>query len=841
MKDFGIIYRQKGIRTLNQFLTTRVNPLVNFEFPKRSLFHYYTLDDKNTGPDDSVFYIKDIHRRILVENMLEYIPGNESILGNTIYLQSGVNNRIRNYFFNHKKFRLFKNPALNNTSDSILSMVNYSFIPGLYRYLDKPFNDFYKWYNLTLTIINKINIVAVDNPNIHQFLFINVAENIPALSAFHRFIKINHQALEVFNNDDLLMVRDIFNWLFNNTEENVFSNLTVEALETLNLIFMYGSKFYLINAYYLWSFNKDHDSDLKLSFKTKGQLLAKMFLNSLILLKTNGFIEINPDEEVTDTPESEEVIDEVETDTGDTEDSKDSNISGNNQNVAVIQTSTINYFTDKEINKDVDTVKIEIEEALKLMNENIEVLDKESRIKEISFNTDFDNLLEQIKNPVTPNVSLNNKLKTMEEFKILTGSELANFKKKIDSFNNIVNPYTPDLKLSNSTDISKEDLVINPEKNQFKDNNSVLDKTMLRSTMVEFDKQYLENTLHKDILNMVKNIQHAGIIIDDYKIEPTYAVTGDYETHILKVHPIGGQPSTLYFKLPIINDNGEWTTNNIKYRQRKQRGDMPIKKISPDKVALTSYYNKIFVERDQKKANSLSEYLFKYIFATGIQKADNFIYDVKLNDVFDNEYKCPRLYSALAMNFSTFSVKTDFGNLKFNFNHKEVQEEFKDVVYNIKDYTPVGSIDGQLLLLDKDNNLYKYNSKENVTGFLDNFYTILKINKNKIPLEFNSIKIFTKDIPLVLILGHYVGIDNILKLVNADYDLTDINDSKEINSDNLVLYFKDKVLTIPKSDKESVSILAGLLEFNTAKYNYKEFNKTNVYFNLLAELKLNTI
>ncbi len=831
MREYSIIYKQTGIRTLSQYLTPRIHAFESFQFPRNSLLHYVTLDESGIGPDEDLFYLQDIKRKILVENVNNYSGDTKELLGSPMFLAAGLANKERSFFFEHKKFRLVKNIGqINNTNG--LSLVNYSYLPSVYRYHDQPLVDYYKWYNLFNTVISKMIFLAKTSIA-EQFLFLKIPAVIPSLSTFRKFKSITHLSLETFNTPELLIVRDIYHWIINDPENSLFSKVPNENLEKLNLVVYFNNKYYLLNMYYFYSFIKDHETTLKLTFKTKPEMLAKMFLNSLVVLQSDGIIEENPEAEETQD-KNEEVINEEETDTDDTETESTVKVEGNRVNAA--SSKPIKYLTDIELDKDENQEEAELQSSIANLKSNLDNLEREDKLRELSTNTSFDELVKSIHEEDTPHEALNKKLDNINEVKILTGSEIKALRKKIDSFPSLSNPYDPNSKLISSTKITKEELEIDPYKDQMKGNDAVIDKTMLKSTLVDFDKQYIENTLHKDILNAVMNLQHAGIIIDSYKIEPTYTIGGDYETHIVKIHPLDGKPSTLYFKLPIINSNGEFMVNQIRSRTRKQRGDAPIKKIKPDKVALTSYYNKLFVERSQRKADSLHEYLFKYIFSNGIQIPDNFINTVKINDVFDHDYKSSRLYSAMSMNFSTLVVN----DYTFNFNHKEMEKELDKKELDFLDMhllNPVGKYkDGILALNDKDE-LVIVKGKD--IEVISNFFELLGIDPDKLPIEYTNVKIFSHDVPLALVLGHYVGLDNILKLLNVSHEFVDTK--TKVSNDSLVIEFKDKKLIIDKTNKEAIGIFGGLIKQDTKKYHYEEFNKKNVYFNLLADMGLNTI
>ena len=108
--------------------------------------------------------------------------------------------------------------------------------------------------------------------------------------------------------------------------------------------------------------------------------------------------------------------------------------------------------------------------------------------------------------------------------------------------------------------------------------------------------------MKKDVLACIKNLEKSGIIIKEYEIERVNQVTGNYDIHRLTLKPLHGKESTIYFRLPHIDKEGEMLVSGVRVMMRKQRTDLVIRKIAPTKVALTTNYGKLFVQRTEKKA-----------------------------------------------------------------------------------------------------------------------------------------------------------------------------------------------------------------------------------------------
>lgn len=154
---------------------------------------------------------------------------------------------------------------------------------------------------------------------------------------------------------------------------------------------------------------------------------------------------------------------------------------------------------------------------------------------------------------------------------MLSAAELKRYESLATKYHSIV---APDGKrtLKEYIDIKSHEVQITESK-AIKDIPSVLDKTMLKSSLHDFDTRYIREILPRDVAAMVMSIQRAGICVTDYQHERVERVTGKYDAYTVKLVPVDGAASTIRFHLPVIEDDGTYLANGSKYFQRKQRGD----------------------------------------------------------------------------------------------------------------------------------------------------------------------------------------------------------------------------------------------------------------------------
>jgi len=434
----------------------------------------------------------------------------------------------------------------------------------------------------------------------------------------------------------------------------------------------------------------------------------------------------------------------------------------------------------------------------------------------------------------TPTEVLHQKVDAMAEEGVLTALSYKKLKKSIDD-SLLVRAPGGDVPLHVFTQIKPEDVKIKAS-HSIPDIKTVIDKTMLKSSLHDFDNHYITHVLKKDTTGMVVNAQRGGFVITKYEIEKVEDVLGAYEQHSVRINPIEGVPSTIVFRIPALEEDGTYTANGVKYRLRKQRGDMPIRKIAPDRVALTSYYGKSFVARSSKKVNNYSSWICAQVMAKGLATDDDSITDLNPNDVFDNEFKCPRLYSTLAMSFRSFSA----GGFALNFDHRK-----REALYGkeaLTSYEADGRIvigkngEGAFLVMDTNGILYADGlGGENVIGTLESF---LKIDTLAAPVDYAEIKVFGKDIPVGIFLSYLIGFTKLIEMLKVTPRRVAAGQRQNLQDDEYAIVFSDETLIFNRDDRLASMILAGFSAVDkiTRNFSVHTFDKRGVYLNLFEGL-----
>lgn len=274
---------------------------------------------------------------------------------------------------------------------------------------------------------------------------------------------------------------------------------------------------------------------------------------------------------------------------------------------------------------------------------------------------------------------------------------------------------------------------------------------------------------------------------------------------------------------------------------------LPIRKISDRRVALTSYYSKIFVERSSKKVNDYGQWLRDNISAINLNKEDVSVEELYYSNEFDNTFLCPRIYSILAMEFKSFRLTPknypkSVGRVTYdvNLSHAKRKELFGQEILDT--YETDGNIvmgsDGRggYLVADKNSSLYHGRNGDLIA--IGTMETVLELDSSRAPVEFAEVKVLGRMIPVGIVLGYEMGLEKLIKLLKVEVRRVPVGTRVNLLPHEYALVFNDETLVFNKDDTFASMILAGFNSYHRTirEYNVHEFNARGVYLNVLESL-----
>lgn len=850
-------FRKYVNRREASLLAPRIFPIEEFKLSKGSVIHYLPSTFTDNGPsiDDPLF--KGVTRNI----SSYYIDHLETLEGNPKILTVAINSEIRKYHAENRKIRRVFDLSLGLKDIESPLIVNYCYLNRKYKYLTNPKKDWYYNNNLINTIVKNMNDVYRANNNSNQFLFVELPNTVPSLPFFNAVNKQESQNyIQRFNTFTKVLLLHIFNSITggNESSRHAFNDINKRVLDKINIVFVESGFVSILNIGTMLSWVKTVENT-----NGKNPRIIKLyfirFLLSLMKIRTSDIDElIERAEEIDNSDAKIDEILEDETDytissVKDKEETIDNDLDDDDSEVDNKHKVDV-FKEDKKEEKEIDkSIKLDTNTDTFVYDYNVlnEKEERELKLLEEQLDKQLNNLEEDIvkreikqvkasqsnifdEEPLPLEEEILYQIDDLMEMGLMSPTDYVKFQNLSNSYKSIK---VEDKTLEEFIDIKKEDIVV--KEVEIPDNPIIKNKDMLKSTLIDMNKKYVEEVLQRDIASMVVNIQRGGVCVTDYKVVETEDSSGRFNNYEVKIIPIKGKASTIKFKLPVIDEEGNYKSGNSDYRLRSQIVDIPIRKISPTRVALTSSYGKVFIERSERKAFNYQKWLCNNIRAASLDKNNSRIVDSRTGDVFDPNIKLPFVYTTIAKEFRTFTAN----NIFFYFDYHKRIKRFGDIVIPIEQngrYLVCGKKDDNLVVMDIDSNLFEYISVNNQYSPLPTMEEICGLDYSHSPVSIAEVNIRGRTIPVGIVLAYRLGFSNLVKLLGVEHKIITDYRGVKVEDDEYSISFKDKRYVFKKKDRIASLILNG---FNAYKgeisdFNQEFFDRKDVYFNILDTKKV---
>jgi len=880
--NYDIFYRRFGVRQTQQLLRPRFAHIQSFQLPRGAILHYAHGDPTKLGPVESDIAFrgiitevqtngdtkaKNISRAVWLANVLEL----QDPMGTPtrVNVNSGV--LVRQFQQQHRRFRQVRQlESVINDTNSML-VYNYDMLTHMWRYPRNPFNAYYEWTNIERELWKNVNTAAhlTDRP---QFIIRSMPKLLPALSSFQQAAKMTNPSrriLNLFNSPEHLFLLELWKWFGPNRETSMLSAIPRERLGRVNIVFQESGHWLVVNLGLLDSWRKPLDTELLPNEKIKPNLINPIryqarvlrFFMSIMQLRTLVDPEVTAiadqvldKEDITDAIKELSEQSKLEVHRVPSGPAKKDPLTGRTELNTVLQRATVMDPPDEpedtpESVKEDETVEAEIDADLQAM-EKITAA-KLSDVPDVAV-TAQPEVDVSAPTPVFKRLALDEAVMAVcnrhADEGLMSAAQYRHYQKVAATYKT--------MKAPDGVSTMEQFITIAPEILKIKESKSlpdiktVPDKTMLKSSLLEFDERYIEEVMQRDIASSVMSIQNAGIAVTSYETEKVESILGPYNMYTVRVTPVEGASSTLRFKLPVVEADGTYMANGVKYRLRKQRGDVPIRKTAPNTVAMTSYYGKTFIRRSEKKVNDYGAWLTNAIMAKNLNELDRVVSIGHPNNVMDHLFKSPRLYSILASSFRSFlfhpmGMPQDLEHLMFDmsFDHTKREELFGKEALTM--YEVDGSIVAGVGGIDKDYYILinKHDQLEiahqGLRRPLPPIETLLGLDRSRAPVDF-VIKIAGDNIPLGVVLAYEIGLDNLINLLKAQVRRVPAGRRLNLEPHEESIVFNDETIVINRNDKLSCMFLAGFNEYHRSikRYNVHLFNQREVYLNVLESVGL---
>lgn len=847
MLTFQQLFKIKGVRKPNQLLNPTIIGFHEFEFPKNPIYHWIPDDDRLAPTKDDLDNFESI-KHIYVD----YVRSLSTSIGNPHFQENHFNEKVRQFHASNKDVHWLKKEPNLVTDVNTLIVESYAALHYQYKYQSilRSIGD--SFYNRFSTLFNRVNTLA--DTERHQFLRLSLGDTIPLRVKFEEaedcpLSELSQSLMKIFSTDANLFLLEMWKWV--SYKPSLLDRVKSNNLQYFNVILHYKNKSVWLNLEVLdqWRVKdpktkaeQDDDINIKGLEPKRFQLsLLKLLISIMtepkvkidkVRVKSDGMAAFKALQ--TDPESEDDVLLKVEDETLEDlpENSADNETDDDLEKEISEHENVFNKITKAPLD-DSDSGEL-------IVDENGNPIDTE-RVVNV---TDIE---AYVAVELDPSQQIIDRAKSLAEQGVISIPELERYVTKTKEFDHIPNPFGSGT-LKDFMEIKPVDLTV--ESKKIKDQKTITDKTMLESTLLDFDRKYIENVLQKDTLNFICNIRNAGIIITDVKVEKQEDILNSFYHYSVSVEVPGGKQTTLHMDIPIPDEYGVFLSGGVKYFLKKQHGDLPIRKVSKSRVSLTSYYSKLFIDVKQNVSLNYYNWVNNRIQEIGLDLADDRVTGMVASECFYHLQPLPRIYTSLSERFSELtlklphpedSTKSVIVKLMLDFTKRteiDVMAEAlekgigkKSVLAGTFSY---GKEQG-LVFFDKDSKLILKGSELTV---IDSLEESLNLPLEKAPNSVATVNIFGTSVPVVLMLGYKMGMAKLLKTLGASYRTVPSGKQLNLAKDELRVRFKNESWIFKKKNPSVELVLGGLAHLNRYLVNYNSdlFEKHDIYLNLLEEL-----
>lgn len=375
--------------------------------------------------------------------------------------------------------------------------------------------------------------------------------------------------------------------------------------------------------------------------------------------------------------------------------------------------------------------------------------------------------------------------------------------------------------------------------NKIDDKVETFNTNMTEVRFPNIDKAYVDELMEKDLVSMftMMNDKSIKVFVRSINKEDTSDISNYKETWTIELEDELRVRHKLVFDVPkIIDGRFLYLGGNRKYINNQQLL-LPIVKVEPDTVQLVSNYNKIFIRRYGDKVSQTNEKLKKAlseeIKGVRVQRGK---YDVE-----NSSFVTTIDYDDMSKLFKEINID----GTRIIFDQKEIREILVNA--NIKgfeskldkDLLPLGIKKGTYYCIDLNTDevvVVNQQGKTESTGksLIEFILSLSPALSSKVGDQsagkkymYTRATIMSKQVPIVLLLCYFEGIDGFLKRANIDHYFSDTRPRLAANEG--CVQFQDGYLVYTNKPTATSLLMNGFVDIPTKNYNYGDLNDKFVY------------
>ena len=298
-----------------------------------------------------------------------------------------------------------------------------------------------------------------------------------------------------------------------------------------------------------------------------------------------------------------------------------------------------------------------------------------------------------------------------------------------------------------------------------------------------FEKGYNKKLYEYDLTNILTSFAEKDrpLYLISLNKENTSTTTDKLYTYKAVFEDENGTRHNLTFDMPKMVDNKFIHINGSDKLFVNQIIPLPITKVSPDEVQVSSSYNKVFIRRFGRNVSTKINKFHKIV-----PELDSKIFKyTKGNNVSENSsYMTTIEYDELSSKYSTIYLPDK--NITFYFNQAEIRNIINNYELDFDNDTelPVAIVESG----DKQDLITININSDTITGtdlsLIDYIINILSDNIKSFKEDFDKLStgkkfmytratIMAKKVPMVLLLGYPTGLVPLMERLNLEYEFSE--------------------------------------------------------------------
>ena len=366
-----------------------------------------------------------------------------------------------------------------------------------------------------------------------------------------------------------------------------------------------------------------------------------------------------------------------------------------------------------------------------------------------------------------------------------------------------------------------------------------INKNMTDVRYPNINKAYVEELMEKDLVSMftAMNNKSIKVFVRSITTEDTSDISNYKETWTVELEDELRVRHRLVFDVPKVMDGRFlYLGGNRKYINNQQLL-LPIVKVEPDTVQLVSNYNKIFIRRYGDKVSQVNEKLKKALSE-----------DIKGVRVQRGKYDTENKAYVTTIDYDDLSKlfrELNINGTRLIFNQSEIRTllvgaEIKDFESRLdRELLPLGIKGQTYYCIDLTNDevvVIGLDGKTTSTGMnlIDFILSLSPELSSKVGDQnagkkymYSRATIMTKQVPIVLLLCYFEGIDGFLRRADIKHYFSDTR--PRLAADENCIQFEDGYLVYTNKPTATSLLMNGFVDIPTKNYSYGELNDKFVY------------